>query len=158
MSVNLDRLREWCEKRTPGEWEVTHRDVDGTEFTDEMSSGLGLEIEGPERPMLRGDFARAADAQLMVAGPRLAEAILDAPRVWWCEVTRDVETDPSECDSCGVRCGWVVLVPVEGEPTDALVEPSDREVMASAKYPRKPDRFGPCTCHRCLPVEGEGKL
>jgi hypothetical protein len=45
------------------------------------------------------------------------DAILDAPRVWWCEVIRDTETDPSECDYCdpALGCGWVVLVPVEGE-------------------------------------------
>jgi hypothetical protein len=48
-----------------------------------------------------------------------AEAVLDAPRVWWCEVIRDTETDPSECDSCdpALGCGWVVLVPVEGGET-----------------------------------------
>jgi hypothetical protein len=30
-----------------------------------------------------------------------------------------------------------------------------RGVVTAAR--KKPDRFGPCTCHRCLPVEGEGK-
>jgi hypothetical protein len=64
-------------------------------------------------------FAMASSDQSSSSDIFLAtvRAVLDAPRVWWCEVVRDVELDPSECDNCdpALRCGWVVLVPVGGE-------------------------------------------
>jgi hypothetical protein len=68
MRITAEQLAEWrrlCEQATPGEWRVRHRCVECTELDDE-DCGLGLEIEGPEEPALRGQFARSADARLIV--------------------------------------------------------------------------------------------
>ena len=46
--------------------------MDGT--MDEMS-GLGWEIDGPPEPMLRGQFAKAADAHLIAASPEMLAAL-----------------------------------------------------------------------------------
>ena len=63
-------------EHTPGPWTASarHSSNDGTQ--DEMS-GLGWEIEGPPEPMLRGQFAKAADAYLIAAAPDLLEALED---------------------------------------------------------------------------------
>ena len=59
----------------PGPWVVRHRDVGGDAYTDEMSSGLGLEVEGPPEPALRGQYAKSADARLAALAPGLAVAV-----------------------------------------------------------------------------------
>ena len=58
---------------TPGPWTAEPRHVhnDGTQ---DESAGLGWDVEGPPEPMLRGQFARAADAKLVAAAPDLLEA------------------------------------------------------------------------------------
>ena len=65
IEANAKRLRELKERATPGPWKVSHRSI-GCDEDDDESAGLGLEIEGPPEPGLRGQFARAADAQLAV--------------------------------------------------------------------------------------------
>lgn len=77
MRFTEDDLRALLSARTPGDWTVEHRDVRGSETDDESDAGLGLEIDGPERPMLRGDFARSADARLMAYAPQIAEQLLE---------------------------------------------------------------------------------
>ena len=57
-------------EHTPGPWTVRHRCVDKSPYDDE-SCGLGLEVDGPPEPQLRGRFARAADAHLIAAAPEL---------------------------------------------------------------------------------------
>ena len=59
---------------TPGPWTVRHRCVDKSPYDDE-SCGLGLEVDGPPEPQLRGRFARAADAHLVAAAPELLAAL-----------------------------------------------------------------------------------
>ena len=59
---------------TPGPWRAVHRHAHGGPDDDERA-GLGWEIEGPAEPMLRGQFARAADARLVAAAPTLYEAL-----------------------------------------------------------------------------------
>ena len=59
---------------TPGPWTVHHRHVDKSPNDDE-SCGLGLEVDGPPEPQLRGRFARAADAHLVAAAPELLAAL-----------------------------------------------------------------------------------
>jgi hypothetical protein len=49
-----------------------------------------------------------------------ARAVLDAPRVWWCDGRGEtLRLQPSWCNprtrDAHHTCGWVVLVPVEGE-------------------------------------------
>ena len=51
---------------TPGPWYPRHRATDCTPDDDERS-GLGLEVDGPPEAMLRGQFARAADAAFIAA-------------------------------------------------------------------------------------------
>ena len=60
---------------SPGPWKAVHRHVHGGPHDDEMA-GLGWDIGGPPEPMLRGQFARAADARLMAAAPDLYQALL----------------------------------------------------------------------------------
>ena len=59
-------------EHTPGPWKALHRHVRG-KHTDEVN-GLGWDIFGPPEPMLRGQFARAADAHLVAAAPELLAA------------------------------------------------------------------------------------
>lgn len=62
---------------TPGPWEVKHRHIGAGPMEDELS-GLGwvfVDGKGPEMPMLRGLFAKAADAHLIAAAPDLLEAL-----------------------------------------------------------------------------------
>jgi hypothetical protein len=47
-------------------------------------------------------------------------AVLDAPRVWWCVGERHVFDEAQDDGPCArwhmnLACGWVVLVPVDGE-------------------------------------------
>ncbi len=65
---------------TPGPWTVHHRCVDKSPYDDE-SCGLGLEVDGPPEPQLRGRFARAADAHLIAAAPELLAALEQAVTV-----------------------------------------------------------------------------
>lgn len=73
--VTVAELRALVAETTPGPWTVSHRHVDCTEYDDERS-GLGLEIEGPDRPILRGDFARSADARLVALAPLMARLLI----------------------------------------------------------------------------------
>ena len=59
---------------TPGPWTVRHRCVDTSPYDDERC-GLGLEVDGPPEPHLRGRFARAAAAHLVAAAPELLAAL-----------------------------------------------------------------------------------
>ena len=59
-------------KHTPGPWRALHRHSCG-KATDEIG-GLGWDIFGPPEPMLRGQFAKAADAHLVAAAPELLAA------------------------------------------------------------------------------------
>ena len=61
-------------QHTPGPWTVEHRSVHGTPQDDQIN-GLGLEVVGPEPAYSRGDYARAADANLIAAAPDLLEAL-----------------------------------------------------------------------------------
>jgi hypothetical protein len=60
----VKRLNQLKARATPGPWRVSHRAY-GCDENDDESAGLGLEIEGPPEPGLRGQFARSADAQLV---------------------------------------------------------------------------------------------
>ena len=64
-------------EHTPGPWTVRHRCVDKSPYDDE-SCGLGLEVDGPPEPQLRGRFARAVDAHLVAAAPELLAALEQA--------------------------------------------------------------------------------
>ena len=59
-------------KETPKPWVAVPRH--GNHDKDEMS-GLGWDIEGPPEPMLRGQFALAADAHKAAAAPELFDAL-----------------------------------------------------------------------------------
>ena len=60
---------------TPGPWTARPRDAfyDGSQ--DEVS-GLGWDVDGPPKPMLRGQFSRAADARLVASAPDMYQALL----------------------------------------------------------------------------------
>ncbi len=73
--IDLDAIRERCEKATPGPWEATHRHV-GLSAMDDESGGLGLEVEGPPDASLRGQFARGADATFIAASRTDIPALL----------------------------------------------------------------------------------
>jgi hypothetical protein len=60
---------------------------------------------------------READAESIDYLHDLADAVLDAPRVWSCSLGTSYPVKPAlVCDDGrhGGRCGWVVLVPVDG--------------------------------------------
>ena len=59
---------------TPGPWKAVPRHVDNDGTQDEMG-GMGWDIEGPPEPMIRGQFAKAADAYLGAAAPDLLAAL-----------------------------------------------------------------------------------
>ena len=59
-------------KETPKPWVAVPRH--GNHDKDEMS-GLGWDIEGPPEPMLRGQFALAADARKVAAAQEMLEAL-----------------------------------------------------------------------------------
>ena len=59
---------------TPGPWRAKHRHSAAGPHDDELS-GLGWEILGPEEPLLRGQFAKSADAHLIAAAPELRAAL-----------------------------------------------------------------------------------
>lgn len=63
-------------KFTPGPWVVSHR-CSGAGWHDDETFGLGWELEGPPEPMLRGMFAKAADAHLIASAPNLYAALED---------------------------------------------------------------------------------
>ena len=57
-------------EHTPGPWIAQPRHIHNDGTQDEMD-GLGWDIKGPPAPMLRGMFAKAADAYLGAAAPEL---------------------------------------------------------------------------------------
>lgn len=61
---------------TPGPWRARHRCVDARSHDDQLI-GLGWEIEGPPRPLLRGTLANAADAYLAASAPVLRDALVE---------------------------------------------------------------------------------
>jgi hypothetical protein len=71
----IEELEALIESATPGPWLASHRHFQATIYDDEMD-GLGLEIEGPDTPQLRGQFRRSADARLIAAAPELAAQLL----------------------------------------------------------------------------------
>ena len=83
--MNRAALRKLCDEATPEPWASHHRASDKTAEDDECSGGLGLEIDGPPEPMLRGQFARAADAAFVAAArtelPKLLDT-LEAVEAW----------------------------------------------------------------------------
>ena len=62
---------------TPDPWIPSHRHAHATPASDELD-GLGWEIDGPPKPLLRGRFALAADAYLTAAAPEMLEALKSA--------------------------------------------------------------------------------
>jgi len=79
----LEELRKLSEAATAGPWAVEHRHCDATDEDDEMS-GLGWEFvhnQGPPEPQLRGMFAKAADAHLIVQAVAYVRAVLATPPV-----------------------------------------------------------------------------
>lgn len=75
--TGLDKLRQTAEQATEGPWQAVHRNVGCTEHDDE-SAGLGLEIEGPPKPGMRGQFSRSADARFIATfDPPTVLALLD---------------------------------------------------------------------------------
>ena len=74
-SLDLEALKELCEKATPGPWGVRHRHS-GCSIADDERSGLSLELEGPEYPDLRGQFALSADARLAAASRSAVPALI----------------------------------------------------------------------------------
>ena len=93
----LAEMRERRNKATAGPWVAEHRAVDRTADDDECSGGLGLEVVGPPRPMLRGTYARAADAAFITSAREDVPYLLD-----------EVERLQKDIDS-GEDC-WVELV------------------------------------------------
>jgi len=63
--IDLETIQARCDAATPGPWKVVHRDVRYTGEDDESLAGLGLDVDGPPTPMLRGMFQRGADAQFI---------------------------------------------------------------------------------------------
>ena len=59
---------------TSGPWTTYHRHSEASPHDDELD-GLGWQLQGPEEPMLRGTFAKAADAYLVAAAPDLLDAL-----------------------------------------------------------------------------------
>lgn len=79
---------------TPGPWKVYHRHERAGPHSDEMA-GLGWELEGPPEAMLRGQFAKAADAHLIAAAPDLLAAL---------EAAHDILEDQYEPCEPGCAC------------------------------------------------------
>ena len=59
---------------TPGPWHARPRNIDN-DLTQDAIAGLGWDVEGPPEPMLRGQFAKAADAYLAAAAPEILAAL-----------------------------------------------------------------------------------
>jgi hypothetical protein len=65
----LDTIDAQEKAATPAPWLAYHRHVDCTSADDEHNF-LGLEIHGPPEPVLRGHYAKAADANFIAAARR----------------------------------------------------------------------------------------
>ena len=74
---DVPAARALCDAATKGPWTSRHRHCDGDPRHDDEMSGLGLEVDGPPEPMLRGQFERAADAAFIAASRTLLPAALD---------------------------------------------------------------------------------
>ena len=59
---------------TPGPWRAVPRSSI-CDTPSEGKDGLGWDIEGPPEPMLRGQFAKGADARLVAAAPAMFDAL-----------------------------------------------------------------------------------
>ena len=88
MTPTITELTALLADATPGPWTVNHRHIAGSENDDEMS-GLGLEIEGPPEPILRGQFSRSADARLAALGPELARRLVGS-----------LVVEQQDCENC----------------------------------------------------------
>ena len=97
MTTTTAKLTELVEAATPGPWTVRHQDVDGDAYTDEMGTGLGLEIDGPPEPMLRGQFAKSADARLAAAAPALARLVVSLAEALTDVAERHTSHPDGEC-------------------------------------------------------------
>jgi hypothetical protein len=83
---------------------------------DRLREALGNEPEVAISAIYLGHKAGEEDHQLVLD---TAQAVLDAPRVWWCVGERHVFDEAQDDGPCArwhmnLACGWVVLVPVEG--------------------------------------------
>ena len=110
-------------EHTPGPWTVRHRCVDKSPYDDE-SCGLGLEVDGPLEPQLRGRFARAADAHLVAAAPELlaaltyCEAVMDeAARDQMLKELTDAELGKLWTDTLAATRAAIVKARGEADPT-----------------------------------------
>lgn len=81
--AELREMRARCEAATPGPWKMHHRFVSAKD-TDDECAGLGWDFDpdcptNPPEPMLRGVFARAADAHFLMSArtdmPRLIDEV-----------------------------------------------------------------------------------
>ena len=59
---------------TPGPWHARPRNINN-DLTQDAIAGLGWDVLGPPEPMLRGQFAKAADAYLVAAAPDILAAL-----------------------------------------------------------------------------------
>ena len=106
----IAELKGWLDRATPSPWTVYHRDMRGNPETDEMSSGLGLEIKGPPEPALRGQFAKAADAQVMARSREAMPALIAERATLLAALDKTVtalihhhSVRHDDCDSCTAR-------------------------------------------------------
>ena len=83
---------------TPRPWSVTHRHASCT-VNDDEQCGLGLEIEGPPEASMRGQFALAADASLIVAAVNLSAPLA--------AVARAAMARPWKSGAICVMCGGI---------------------------------------------------
>lgn len=60
---------------SPGPWQARHKHPGARAGSNELDY-LGWEIDGPPAPVLRGQFAFAADAYLIAAAPELLAALM----------------------------------------------------------------------------------
>ena len=65
---------------TLGPWIAKPRHIDNDGFQDQID-GLGWDLEGPPVPMLRGQFARAADAYAAAASPDMVDVLISVSRL-----------------------------------------------------------------------------
>lgn len=86
--ADLDRLEALCAEATPAPWMAHARHVHNDGNQDEMD-GLGWDLDGPPKPLLRGQFAKAADAKLAAESRTALPALVAEVRRLRGEIQRE---------------------------------------------------------------------
>jgi hypothetical protein len=61
------------------------------------------------------DRLREVTEAYVAAVTENSAVLLESPRVWWCEGENQISDETCGRWHANLACGWVVLVPVEGE-------------------------------------------